>query len=99
MRSKDSRVGAKAATTCAFRSVPPLCRYPAAQSVLVQAFVRRMAVHGIWISSVMMQYDRRYALGQLATAHCSDDDALREMAMTLFLGLEAGLPADRPPSA
>lgn len=95
MRSMDSRAGAKAARTCAFRPVPPLCRYPATQPVLVQAFVRRMADNGIWISSVMMQCDRRYALGQLTAAHCSDDDGLREMAMMLFLDLESGVAAGR----
>lgn len=95
MRSTDSRADAKAARTCAFRSALPLCRYPAVQSGLVHAFVRRMADHGIWISSVMMQCDRRYALGQLTTAHCSDDDGLREMAMTLFLDLESGAASGR----
>jgi len=93
MRSTDSRAGAKTARTCAFRPMPPLCRYPAVPSVLVQTFVRRMADHGVWISSVMMQCDRRYALGQLTTAHCSNDDGLREMAMTLFLELEPGVAA------
>ena len=97
MRSTDSRAGAKTARTCAFRLVPPLCRYPAAQSVLVQAFVRRMADHGVWISSALMLCDRRYALGQLTTAHCSDDDGLRDMAMTLFLDLESEVTAGRAP--
>lgn len=95
MRSTDSRAGAKTARTCAFRPVPPVCPYAAAPSVLVQTFVRRMADRGVWISSVMMQYDRRYALGQLSTAHCSDDDGLREMAMTLFLDLESGMATGR----
>lgn len=93
MRSTDSRAGAKAAKTCVFRPAPPHCRYPAAPSVLVQAFVLRMAGQGVWVSSAMMQCDRRYALGQLSSAHCSDDDGLREMAMTLFLDLESGVAA------
>ncbi len=96
MRSTDSRAGAKTARTCAFRLVPPLCRYPAAQSVLVQAFVRRMADHGVWISSALMLCDRRYALGQLSNAHCSDDDGLRDMAMALFLDIESSTVQRQP---
>ncbi len=95
MRSTDSRADTRAARTCAFRSAPPWCSCAVAQSALVHAFVRRMADHGIWISSAMMQCDRRYALGQLTTAHCSDDDGLREMAMTLFLDLESGAASGR----
>ena len=59
---------------------------------LLRAFVQRMAGHGEWISSAMMCCDHRYALRQLACAHCTDDDTLRAMAMALFRDFE-----NRPP--
>lgn len=55
---------------------------------LLRAFALRMASHGEWISSAMMRCDHRYALRQLACAHCTDDDTLRAMAMALFRDFE-----------
>lgn len=55
---------------------------------LLRAFALRMASHGEWISSAMMCCDRRYALQQLASAHCTGDDTLRAMAMALFRDFE-----------
>lgn len=50
----------------------------------MQAFTLSMASHGLCVSSAMMMGDRRYALEQLACAHTLDDDALRELAVSLF---------------
>lgn len=90
MRSRDFRTSLRAAAprTCFIRSAPPCCRRETAPDRLLQAFVLRMAGHGMLIDSVLMQCDGQYALQQLACAHCSDDDALRVMAMSLFLDFE-----------
>ncbi|MES2978924.1 MAG: hypothetical protein V4731_10910 [Pseudomonadota bacterium] len=83
MQFKELSAGLPAAAAGVLR---PASGYPAdpAPSELLRVFTRRMASHGEWTSSAMMRCDRRYALRQLAAAHCTDDDTLRSMAMALF---------------
>lgn len=90
MRSRDFRINPRAATpqSCFIRRAPSYCRRATAPARLLQAFVLRMADHGVPVSSTRMQCDGPYALQQLTCAHCTDDDDLRAMAMTLFLDFE-----------
>lgn len=90
MRSRDFRTSQRVAApqACFIRPAPGCCRRDTAPYRLLQAFVLRMADHGVSVSSTRMQCDCRYALQQLACAHCTDDDALRVMAMALFLDFE-----------
>lgn len=91
MPFKDLSVSLPAAAAGFLWPVPG-CRLDSAPPDLLRAFVLRMASHGEWISSAMMCCDHRYALRQLACAHCTDDDTLRAMAMALFRDFE-----NRPP--
>ena len=57
-------------------------------SEALQAFSLRMGQHGMSVSCTLMMHDRRYALEQLNHAHALADEALRQMAVTLFGQLE-----------
>jgi hypothetical protein len=62
----------------------------------LQDFAERMAMHGMAVSCVRLRNDSAYTLRQLATAHATDDETLREMAMTLFRQFErnrSGIPS------
>ena len=99
MRSRDFRTSPQAAMpqACYIRRAPGYCRRDTAPARLLRAFVLRMAGHGVAVSCIRMQCDGPYALQQLACAHCTNDDDLRVMAMTLFLDFEnrpAGVPSN-----
>ena len=62
----------------------------------LQDFAERMAMYGMSVSCVRLRNDSAYTLRQLATAHATDDETLREMAMTLFRQFErhcSGIPS------
>jgi len=96
MQFKDLQAS-RAAATAGFLWPAPGCCPESAPHDLLRAFALRMASHGEWISSAMMQCDRRYALRQLASAHCTGDDTLRAMAMALFRDFESRPPGRFPP--
>ena len=91
MQFKDLSASPPAAAA-GFLWPAPGCRPENAPPHPMRDFALRMASHGEWISSAMMRCDHRYALRQLACAHCTDDDTLRAMAMALFRDFE-----NRPP--
>lgn len=51
-------------------------------------FAERMAMNGMAVSGVRLRNDPVYTLNQLAMAHATDDETLRDMAMSLFRQFE-----------
>jgi len=54
----------------------------------LQRFAQMMGQQDRRVSATRMVYDRLYACERLAEAYGSDDDALRELAVTLYEGYE-----------
>jgi len=61
----------------------------------LEDFAGQMALNGMSVSCVRLRNDSAYTLRQLAAAHASNDETLRQMAMTLFRQFErnrSGIP-------
>jgi hypothetical protein len=52
-------------------------------------FAERMAMNGMAVSCVRLRNDPAYTLNQLAAAHATGDETLRDMAMALFRQYES----------
>ncbi len=55
---------------------------------LLRRFARAMADQGTPVQLARMGYDRLYAFECLARAHACQDDALRNLALRLFVAFE-----------
>lgn len=59
----------------------PECQIDA---TLLSRLAAAMAAQGTPLQAERMRFDRHYALGRLAAAHCSPDAATRQLAIRLF---------------